>query len=166
MKWILIVIGVLAAIHFTLMALGRRALRRGAAQVDQNDPDMQAAIRRAKESVQEFLHRLAAPPSSQSSAAVKVALEEQGVTEHAWLAEARIEGDHFVGRLDNDLVQIRRWRAGDMVRVPQTALSDWLAIDNGRLVGGFSIRLLRDRMPPAERARFDRSAGFVVDEAG
>ncbi len=166
MKWVLIVIGVLAAIHFTLMALGRRALRRGVSQIDQNDPDMQMAIRRAKDSVQEFLHRLAAPPLSQTSAAVKVALEEQGITEYAWLAEPRIEGDHFVGRLDNDLVQIRRWRAGDTVRAPQAALSDWLAIDDGRLVGGFSIRLLRDRMPAEARAGFDRSAGFVIDETG
>jgi uncharacterized protein YegJ (DUF2314 family) len=165
-KWVFIIIAVLAAIHFTLMALGRRALRRGVVDIDPNDPDMQTAIRRAKDGVQELLHRLAAPPPTQSSAAVKVAIEEQGVTEHAWLAEPRIEGDHFVGRLDNNLAQIRRWRAGDMVRVPQTALSDWLAIDGGRLVGGFSIRLLRDRMQPEERARFDRSAGFVIDESG
>ena len=166
MKWVLIVIGVLAIIHFTLMALGRHALRRGVVDIDPNDPDMQAATRRAKDSVQEFLHRLAAPPSSQRSASVKVALEEEGRMEYAWLAEPRIEGDHFVGRLDNNLVQIRRWRAGDMVRVPQTALSDWLAVDGGRLVGGFSIRVLRNRLQPEERDRFDRAAGFVIDETG
>ena len=164
MKWFLIVVGGLAAVHFTLMALGRRALRRQAVQVDEDDPEMETAVRRARDSAQDFLRRLTAPPPSQTSAAVRVTLEDEGVTEHVWLAEPRIEGDHFVGRLDNDLVQIRRWRAGDTVRVPQAALSDWLAIDAGHLVGGFSIRLLRNRMPSAERQRFDRSAGFVIED--
>ena len=66
----------------------------------------------------------------------------------------------------NDLVEIRRWRSGDTIRVPQSALSDWLVIDDGRLVGGFSIRVLRDRLPAKDRAEFERSAGFRIEDGG
>ena len=100
MKWIVLVAAALAAIHFTLVALGRRALLRGAVRADQDDPEIQAAFHKARETAEEFLRCLAAPRPGQSSAAVKVALVEDAITEHAWLAEPRIDGDHFVGRLD------------------------------------------------------------------
>jgi uncharacterized protein YegJ (DUF2314 family) len=83
--------------------------------------------------------------------------------EHAWLAEPRFDEGDFVGRLDNDLVNIRRWRAGDTVRASLDDLSDWLVIESGHLKGGYSIRLLRSLMSPDDQQRFDRSAGFTIE---
>lgn len=39
-------------------------------------------------------------------------------------------------------------------------MSEWLAIDDGVLAGGYSIRVFRDRLPPDQRTEFDRASPF------
>ena len=36
-------------------------------------------------------------------------------------------------------------------------------VDHGKLVGGYTLRVLRDGLSPAERAEFDRSIPFKID---
>jgi uncharacterized protein YegJ (DUF2314 family) len=164
MKWVLVVIAVLVTLHFTLMALGRRSLQERAVELEDDDPRMLAAVEQARATADGFIARLREPSTGQTSAAVKMRLEEDEVVEHVWLANPRFEDDYFVGRLDNDLINIKRWRAGDTLRVPRENLSDWLIIESGQLRGGYSIRLLRDLMSPDARRRFDRSAGFTISD--
>ena len=38
--------------------------------------------------------------------------------------------------------------------------SDWMYVDHGKLVGGYT---LRDRLSPSERPEFDRSVPFKVE---
>ena len=162
MKWILIGIVVLVMLLFVLMTLGRRSPRQ-AVQLPADDPRMLGAVQQAQATAGDFLARLHNPTPGQTSAAVKIRLEEAGLVEHVWLAEPRFEDGEFIGRLDNDLIEIRRWRAGETLRVPLDQMSDWLVIDSGKLVGGYSIRLLRSLMSPDGQRSFDRNARYVIE---
>ena len=42
--------------------------------------------------------------------------------------------------------------------------SDWMIIQDNRLVGGYTIRALRKRMTPEERARDDKTLSFEIDD--
>ena len=52
---------------------------------------------------------------------------------------------------------------GDSEEVEPSKISDWMFVDEGKLVGGYTLRVLRDSMSPAERAEFDKSVDFVVE---
>jgi uncharacterized protein YegJ (DUF2314 family) len=69
----------------------------------------------------------------------------------------------FAGVVANEPVDLKRIRLGERVTVPLESVSDWMAVDRGRLIGGYTIRALRDRMTSDERILFDRDLGFVIE---
>lgn len=131
--------------------------------VDSTDPGMLAAIDSARSSAAQLIERVNRPPTSQSSLAVKIRVAEGTIVEHLWITEVRYDGSLLAGIVSNDPVDLVRVRPGDTLRVRPAEISDWMAIDRGRLVGGYSIRLLRARMSPADRARFDSSIAFSIE---
>ncbi|HKG94006.1 MAG TPA: DUF2314 domain-containing protein [Gemmatimonadaceae bacterium] len=127
-----------------------------------DDPGMNAAKAQAVATVAEFLRRLSAPGANVASAAVKTALPVPGGTEHVWLSQIRCEGNEFVGVVDNNPYPDSGVRAGDERRVRQDAISDWKIVEGGHLVGGFTIRYFRDRMPARQRAALDAALPFTI----
>jgi uncharacterized protein YegJ (DUF2314 family) len=128
-----------------------------------NDSAMNAAIAEAQATIASFIQRLDHPPATQTDIGLKVRLTDGQAIEHVWLTDIKHDGDHFSGRINNDVERIHNYHVGDSVVVALSEVSDWLAIDRGQFIGGFSIRLLRARMSPAERAAFDRSVPFRVE---
>jgi uncharacterized protein YegJ (DUF2314 family) len=127
------------------------------------DAEMQAAIARARDTIQQFVARLSAPPAGQTFTAVKAAFELGEAVEHVWLTDVRYRDGAFVGTVSNVPLGARGVKAGDRVAVPLARVSDWMAVERGRLVGGYTIRVLRGRMSAEERRAFDAQVDFVVD---
>jgi uncharacterized protein YegJ (DUF2314 family) len=128
----------------------------------QGDAELDAANAEAVATVPEFLRRLSSPGTDPTSAAVKMALPVPGGTEHVWLAGIRCEGDEFVGTLDNEPTPATGMHVGAELRVRQSAISDWKLIEQGRLVGGFTIRHFVNRMPARQRAAFVDRLPFTL----
>jgi uncharacterized protein YegJ (DUF2314 family) len=54
-------------------------------------------------------------------------------------------------------------KIGDQATVDPESISDWMFVDNGKLVGGYTVRVLRDAMSAAEREEFDKSVPFKIE---
>jgi uncharacterized protein YegJ (DUF2314 family) len=128
-----------------------------------DDSAMNAAIAKAHATIGDFVRRLDRPPLSQTDVSLKVRLTDGREVEHVWLADVHHNGTRFWGRISNDVEHLTNYHLGDSVSVELPEVSDWLAVDAGRLVGGYSIRLLRERMSPTERAEFDRQVPFRME---
>ncbi|MGJ8640777.1 MAG: DUF2314 domain-containing protein [Opitutaceae bacterium] len=50
----------------------------------------------------------------------------------------------------------------EKIEVDFDKISDWMINDHGYLIGGWSVRLQREKIPESERAEFDESAGIKV----
>jgi uncharacterized protein YegJ (DUF2314 family) len=50
-----------------------------------------------------------------------------------------------------------------MATVSKSEISDWFYIDNGKLVGGYTIRVLYSRMSPEEKKDFNEHAGMKIE---
>jgi uncharacterized protein YegJ (DUF2314 family) len=131
--------------------------------VEPTDPEMTQASSQARDTLGEFVRRLDEPPESQSSTSLKVRLTEGDVVEHLWLVSVSHAGDSFTGVVNNEPVNLKAVHLGQSVTVPKAQISDWLAVDNGRLVAGYTLRVLRNRMNPAERKEFDAQLHVAVD---
>lgn len=129
-----------------------------------SDPEMQAAMVRARESLKEFEKRLAQPPAAQTRISLKGRFEEDGHVEHMWVEDVVVTPQGYRGRLGNQPLEIQSIDAGDQVLVPRDRVSDWFAVDDGKLVGSYTLRLARSRLPVDKRAAFDASVEFEIED--
>jgi uncharacterized protein YegJ (DUF2314 family) len=81
-----------------------------------------------------------------------------------WVEDVVITTGGYRGKLGNEPLEITSLKLGQEVLVPLERVSDWMAVDDGTLVGGFTLRVLRDRMPADERAAFDAANGIRIEE--
>jgi uncharacterized protein YegJ (DUF2314 family) len=121
-------------------------------------------MRKARDTLPEFEKRLSQPPPTQQHIGLKGRFEEDGEVEHMWINDIEVTADGYRGRLGNQPVHITSIDEGSEVLVTREKVSDWLAIDDGRLVGGFTLRVQRERMSPEQRAEFDARANFSIED--
>lgn len=131
--------------------------------VPADDAAMNAAIRKARETALAFAAALRSPKPGQDSFSVKMAFTDGERTEHMWLVPVTFDGTRFQGVLNNEPESVRGFTLGQKVSVAPSEISDWMYVENGRLVGGYTIRALRDRIPTNERKGFDADLPFRIE---
>jgi uncharacterized protein YegJ (DUF2314 family) len=129
-----------------------------------NDADMNAAIQKAKDTVlDEFVPALQNVKPEQTGHAIKYPVSDGKQGEHMWLRPVSFDGKNFSGRIANIPQLVKNVRMGQKVTVAPAQISDWMYVDNGRLVGGFTIRVMRDKMSAQEREEKDKELPFKID---
>jgi len=131
--------------------------------VSADDPIMNAAIAKARATVDIFETALRAPKASQAGFSIKIPIADGDDIEHFWLSKVRFDGSEFSGKIANSPETVHTVKMGQTVSVRAAEISDWMFIDHAKLVGGYTLRVLRDRLSPADRAEFDRSVPFQVE---
>ncbi len=124
--------------------------------IAESDPRMRAAIAAARASLDSFIERLESPPPTQRAASIKAAFPTEAGAEHIWLDEPSFSNGRFSALVGNVPVNLPGLELGDRVQVARADVSDWLIIDGNCLLGGYTIRAIRDSLGPAEREAFDR----------
>jgi uncharacterized protein YegJ (DUF2314 family) len=131
--------------------------------VEAEDIEMNAAMAQARETISQFRERLTSPPATQTYLTLKVRLGSDDAVEHIWIETVELVGEKFKGVIANEPIHASTPALGQSITVSLDRVSDWMAIDSGKLVGGYTLRVLRDRMAPDQRAEFDASMGFTID---
>jgi uncharacterized protein YegJ (DUF2314 family) len=65
-----------------------------------------------------------------------------------WIEDAGFEDDMIVGTLSSEPEAIPEHAKGEWVTVPPETISDWAYRQNGKLYGGFTIRVMQKRGLP------------------
>jgi uncharacterized protein YegJ (DUF2314 family) len=131
--------------------------------VSENDPKMNAAIDKARASVGTFIAALQSPKPGQTGFNVKKKFEDGGKVEHIWLDQVTYDGTNFEGIIANDPEMVKNVKVGQKATVAPAEVSDWMYIENGKLVGGETVRVLLEGLSPAERDKFKKSVDFSVE---
>lgn len=125
-----------------------------------DDPRMIAATEKARATALEFAKTLAAPKPNQEGFAVKLRVTDGKATEYMWLSDLSFDGVSFRGRLGNTPNAVTGVQLGDEMTVKAGELSDWMYIEDQRLVGGHTLRVIRDSVSPKARARLESQVLF------
>jgi len=131
--------------------------------VERDDEEMNGAMQKARQTVGEFIEHLANPKPSEERFSVKAKFAEGDDVEHMWLGEVRYDGTMFHGTVANTPLHLKNVKLGDRHSLRAEEISDWMIIDGSRLVGGYTIRVLFNRMPPEEKKQAEEECGFVID---
>ena len=83
--------------------------------------------------------------------------------EHIWLVDIELNDEKMFGYIDNVPDQVSSIKLGDKVEIDRNKIPDWFYIENNRLIGGLTIRVLRDRMEEEEKNQFDEAYGVKFD---
>jgi uncharacterized protein YegJ (DUF2314 family) len=130
--------------------------------IDQHNRAMRRAVHEARRTVGVFLEALQKPGEGQSDFEVKKPFFQNGISEHLWLADVTFSGNRFHGYVDNHPVKIKGLKMGDRVSVNPNEISDWAYVDHGRLIGGYTIRVLYAELSPADRQALQKEARFRI----
>jgi len=133
--------------------------------VSSTDEEMNAAIKKAQETLPLFIEALQAPKVSQTHFCIKAKFHYgDGNIEHIWVSDLSYSGDQFEGVISNEPVYIKDLHLFNHVTVEKQDISDWLIIENDILLGGFTIHVLRNRMTDEERKRFDSGLEYAIPD--
>jgi uncharacterized protein YegJ (DUF2314 family) len=130
--------------------------------VKNNHAQMHRAVLQARKTVGTFIAALQHPSPGQQDFEVKKAFRQGNEVEHLWLSDVRFSGNRFHGRVDNTPRKIQGVKAGDLVSVNPNEISDWVFVDNGKLVGGYTIRAHYNGLSPEQKKQFDQAADFRI----
>jgi len=128
---------------------------------EEDDKEMAAAIRKARESAPGFLAQLPRLRDRGDYFSVKVPIQVGSNVEHVWLSSPEVRNGIVYGAIGNEPVTGPH-KLGDQVSTPVSEISDWMAVRDGELFGGFTVFVARSRMPSEQRKEFDESIGVEL----
>ncbi len=136
-------------------------------RVSSPDADMNAAMQQAQKSLPSFIKALQAPSATQSQFALKARFP-YGINgreaEYMWVNGLTYANGKFQGVLDSTPQHATNYHAGQPVTVETPDVADWVIIDAGKLLGGFTIIALRNRMAAGDKLAFDSQFQFSIPD--
>lgn len=130
-------------------------------RVPNSDRDMIEAIANAQATLDEFLVTWKASPTGTSGFKLKVRIQDEGKSEHFWVAPFREDGERFVGILANSPKVVKNVKEGQAIRFSRVDISDWGYVKDGKQVGSFTVCALFKIMPKAQADAYRRDYGFT-----
>ena len=131
---------------------------------DDNDEEMNSAMKTAKQTIQEFDNALKSKNNGYDYFALKVCFDAQKQKEHIWIGNITIKNNEYYGIVNNIPEYVKNIRLGDFIKINKNNISDWMYADNKKLIGGFTLRLIRNRMSEVEKQQFDTEIGLIFDK--
>ncbi len=133
--------------------------------IPNEDDRMNWAIEKANLTLWYFEESLNKPKDFQTYFSIKVKIMDGEIGEHIWLTEPNFdEFGNLFGIVGNVPVDVTTVKLDQKIGVDRNYISDWMIIERGRLIGGYTIRAIRDGIPDAEKSQFDESIGIYIDE--
>ncbi len=131
-----------------------------------DDSEMNAAILRARKTLPLFIEAFQDPQPDQTEFTIKVRFPygDDENWEHLWVSDLTYNEQQFAGVVWNEPLRVQGLHLGDKVLVNTEDITDWMIIEDGRMIGGFTIYAIRDGLPEHKRAQFEAEIGFIMGE--
>lgn len=130
--------------------------------ISENDIEMNKAMEKARQTLDSFDFAFKNETRVFTFFGLKKKFKENDDVEHIWIGNIKLENGKYIGIIDNEPEKIKGIKLGDTVEIDKKDISDWMYIKNSELHGGYTIRLLRDRMSESERKIFDSESGMKI----
>lgn len=128
------------------------------------DPQLDAAIQQARASLDRFFARITTPHANRTFVAVKVRFTPPGESsQDIWVDEVTYTDGILRGNVGDDIPALKL-EAGEKIKIDEEDILDWMIVEDGKLIGGFTIRLAVQRMSPEERERFLETLDYSIED--
>jgi uncharacterized protein YegJ (DUF2314 family) len=131
---------------------------------DGEDQEMNQAIKDARISLVQFDESYLSGKFDTSTFALKVRFPTETGGEHIWATSIVIANGAYYGVIDDVPVLTTHVSQGDRIKINKEDITDWMYSENGVLRGGYSIRLIRQRLTKEEKLQFDLNFRLRIEE--
>jgi uncharacterized protein YegJ (DUF2314 family) len=108
--------------------------------------------------------KITTPHADRTFVAVKVRFTPPGETpQDIWVDEVTYEDGVLRGNMGDDIPSLKL-EAGEKIKVNEADIVDWMIVEGGTLIGGYTIRLAVQRMSPEERERFLETLDYTIED--
>ena len=127
-----------------------------------NDPDMKVATEKARATLPEFLTALQKPAANQRQFMVRKTFPaKDGKQQILWVTDVTYDGTLLHGKIDDNTAQPGTGVAPDgKVSFPPSEIADWMFNEDGKAVGGYMLRALKNKMTEEEWGAITREIQF------
>jgi len=133
-------------------------------QTSTKDVELDAAIQQARDSLDIFIRRIASPHGNRTLVAVKVRFFlPDGSSQDIWVDGVTYTDDTFRGNMGDDIPALKL-KFDEKITIPREDILDWMIVEDGKLIGGYTIRLAVQRMSPEEKERFLKTLDYSIDD--
>ena len=136
-----------------------RALMHG----NTDDPDIRAAMEKARATTGEFLAALQKPAANERQFMVRKAYptREAGRQQILWINQVTFDGTLLHGVADDKTATVGAGIPLDgKVSFPPSEIADWMFNEDGKAVGGYMLRALKKKMTEDEWAKIAERITF------
>jgi uncharacterized protein YegJ (DUF2314 family) len=124
---------------------------------DPNDPEMKAAVLRARSEIDEFIKILQSGSADFYSIKMRVQQGDSEDTELFWLDNLTYADEIFSGTIDNDPDLVTSVKHGQRVSVKKAEICDWLYVKNQKMYGNYTIRVLLPKYSKQDQDKIRRA---------
>ena len=132
--------------------------------VTDEDTEMNEAVTTAKQTLDKFNAALSSSNPDFIDFALKMRFDTPKGGEHIWVSHVTLKNNKYYGVIDNFPESTTDVKVGDTIQIVNDNISDWMYVENKKLRGGFTIRVLRNRMTESERDQFDTGNGLIIED--
>jgi uncharacterized protein YegJ (DUF2314 family) len=114
--------------------------------IEDSDPEMNAAIAKARETLPQFWQVFDKPEHGETNFSIKVQITDKKGVEHFWTTKIEKRDGKIWGTINNDPDIVASVKFGERIAIPEADISDWLYMRNGKMVGNRTIVPLLKQM--------------------
>jgi uncharacterized protein YegJ (DUF2314 family) len=128
------------------------------------DEEMNEAVNAAKGTIQLFEKAFLSKKYDETSFVLKVRFATPKGFEHIWVNNIEMENNNYYGTVNSPPESTTEVKEGEKIKIDKNNITDWLYNDNGKLRGGYTIKVIRNRMTKEERKQFDEEFQLKIDD--
>jgi uncharacterized protein YegJ (DUF2314 family) len=129
------------------------------------DAELEAAIVKARDSLDTFIAKITTPHTDRTFVVVKVRFYPPGeVSQDIWVDEVTYSNGVFRGTMGDDIPALKLEMGEKITIIDEENIVDWMIVEDGKMIGGFTIRLAVQRMSPEERERFLETLDYSIED--
>jgi len=127
-----------------------------AVEVEQSDSELEKIADNARRALPTFFRNLARPEAGANNFYVKYPLAGDGAVEQVWLGDIRVKDGVYYGRLANTPSLPGDRKKDKLIIFYPDKITDWMYIQDGKIIGGRSIKYLLEKTPETQRSENQR----------
>lgn len=128
------------------------------------DVEMETAFQRARDTLDSFIQKLGTSHPNRTLVAVKVRFVlPDSSSQDMWVDGITYRDGSFHGTMGDDIPSLKL-SIDDKITIAGKDIVDWMIVEDGKLVGGYTIRLAFQRMSPEQKERFLETVHYTIED--
>ena len=129
-----------------------------------SDVEMEAAFQQARDTLDSFIQQIGTPHPNRTLVAVKVRFVlPDGSSQEMWVDGITYRDGSFHGTMGDDIPSLKL-SIDDKITIARKDIVDWMIVEDGKLIGGYTIRLAFQRMSPEQKERFLKTVNYTIED--